>query len=475
MYNPFADIANRMGFSRSINSMSLESWAKRNRYKPPEYSDKDLEEADSVHAYIYGAIERIANSIASTPISLYRDKERIENHKALALVQDPSRFMTESGLKESITKHLLLTGDCFIEIVVNKNKYEDGRVAIIPENLIPVVPPSSMKIVPGEKQLIDHYEYLSPSGEKLELGAREIAHLRLFSASQKLYGLSPLQAIKEELVTDVQAVEYNKQFFDNSAAPGGVLSSEQSLNPDAKDDIEDRWNNAHQGPSQAHKVAVLGRGMEYQPVGLSQEDMQYIQSREMTKEYIRALYGVPATYLGETSATYASAEEASKAFFLNTVIPMANRIAQGLTKYVLGEYWSDKKLAYDFNFLANEALVPLVQEKAQLQKTLISAGIPPNMATKMIWGQEFYGEDIGDTSFLPANLVPMGSVPTSVKEPGPQLSVGVEGDMHQGDISEFQDRWKGMMSKAGMNLNNAETDVKELEYKIDELLNQLGK
>ncbi len=468
MKNPFSELATRMGFNRGANLLGLERFAKSGRYKPQEYSDQDLEHADTIHAYIFGAIRAIADNVANTPICLYKDRERIESHPALKLIENPSKFMPANGLKESITKHLLLTGDCFIEIISNKYRYEDGRVATVPKQLIPIIPPSSVKIVPGKSELVDHYVYKSPTGEDLNLPVDEVAHIRLFSASSKLYGLSPLQALKEELFTDAQAVEYNKQFFESSAAPGGILSSDQTMNPDSKDDLERRWNRAHRGTSNAHKIAVLDRGLEYQPVSLSQEDMQFIEQRKLTKREIRALYGVPATYLGETNATYASANEASRAFFLNVVIPMANRISKALTKFVLRRHWPNQKLEFRFNFLANEALVPLVREKAELQRVLIEGGIPPNMASKMIWGQEFYDDDIGQTAFLPANLVPMGSVPTSVKEPGPQLSLDTEDkEIDSTQIDKVRQNWQEMMKNKDINMDQRQ--MSNLEDKLDKL------
>lgn len=471
MKNPFRSLADNMGLERRDTQIAnLTDFANYSWSLKEEYDNEELEKLDAKHSHVHSSVNKIAQALSMTPMALYEDGDRVDSHPAIDLIHDPADHLTSTQFKSSLAKHLLLAGDCFVEIVQKTIKYGDGRKSVKPSQLIPVIPPSKMSIVPGENRFVDHYEYESSRGGNIVLDRSEVAHLRFVSTSDRLYGLSPLQSIKQELATDEKAVSYNEKFFDSSASPGGILSSDQQLNPDAKDDIERRWNKAHQGVEQSHKVAVLGRGMEFQPIGLSQEDMQFIQSREMTKEDIRSLYGVPGTLLGEEDSTFASAQEASRHFYLNVVIPMANRIAEALTKYILDVYWPNSNLEYDFNFLGSESLVPLIQDKAQLQQTMISSGIPPNMATKMIWGKEFYPEEIGDTAFIKADLVPMGSVPTSVKETGPQLSVDTE--MITKDHTEakkFMEQWRENISKMGEQAQNTQTKqmLKNIEAKLE--------
>lgn len=472
MKNPFESLASSMGFERRESQIAnLTDFANYSWGLKEEYDNEELEKLDAKHSHIHSSVNKIAQALSMTPMTLYEDGDRVDSHPALDLIHNPADHLTSTQFKSSLAKHLLLAGDCFVEVVQKTIRYSENRKSIKPSQLIPVVPPSKVSIIPGEKRFVDHYEYESGRGGNIVLDRSEIAHLRFVSTSDRLYGLSPLQSMKAELATDEKAISYNKKFFDSSAAPGGILSSEQQLNPDAKDDIERRWNKAHQGVEQAHKVAVLGRGMEFQPIGLSQEDMQFIQSREMTKEDIRSLYGVPGTLLGEEDSTFASAQEASRHFYLNVVIPMAKRISEALTKYILNVYWPNNNLEYRFNFLASESLVPLVQDKARLQKTMIEAAIPPNVASKLIWGRKFYDEDIGQTAFIPANLVPLGSVPTSVKEEGPQLSVDTEEVTNDPkEARRFMEQWRQNVGQISDSIGDqqAKEALKKIQEKLEE-------
>ena len=49
----------------------------------------------------------------------------------------------------------------------------------------------------------------------------------------------------------------------------------------------------------AFKVAVLGRGYKYTPIGLNQKDSQYIESRTFSVEEVARFSGVPKSHAAE--------------------------------------------------------------------------------------------------------------------------------------------------------------------------------
>lgn len=390
--------------------------------KSQSYSDKQLEGFDSIHSYVNSCIRAIADQISSTPINLYKDGDKISEHNALSILKDPADHINGAEFKESIVKHLLLTGDSFIETVTTEKDFGQDRTGKRPVQLLPVIPPSNLTIVPtGEDydgiDIIKGYIYQSTKGQDIALDKDEIIHTKLFNSTDALYGLSPLQALREELFTDLQAIEYNKSFFKNSARPEGILNTEQQLTDDAVDDIRQRWNKAHQGPQNANKVAVLSRALKYQSIGLSQADMQFVEQRDMTKEDIRSIFRTPDSILGDTQATYASSLAANSNFYLNVVMPLAKRIAESLTNNFLKEYWPRQNLKYEFNFLGSEALIPLIQEKATLHLQLIKAGLPLNYISQLLWNEKFFDNELGSMSFLPSSLIPAGSVSSAMQAP----------------------------------------------------------
>ena len=72
--------------------------------------------------------------------------------------------------------------------------------------------------------------------------------------------------------------EYGAKFFANGAAPGGVLEHPGTIKDPQK--VKESWNSAYQGSQNAHRVAVLEEGMKYQPIGISPEQAQFLETRK---------------------------------------------------------------------------------------------------------------------------------------------------------------------------------------------------
>ena len=60
-----------------------------------------------------------------------------------------------------------------------------------------------------------------------------------------------------------------------------------------------------------HRTLVLEEGLEFQALGVSQQDSQFIESKRFTTEEIARIFGVPPSMIGadiKGSMTYANAE-----------------------------------------------------------------------------------------------------------------------------------------------------------------------
>src|SRR5258707_11798436 len=80
-------------------------------------------------------------------------------------------------------------------------------------------------------------------------------------------------------MTDIDSArfgaEWNRNFFQNSATPGGVIQADSELDDDDFDRIRDRWLESHRGVNRAHRVAVLEGGLTWVPNSMSVRDMDF--------------------------------------------------------------------------------------------------------------------------------------------------------------------------------------------------------
>jgi HK97 family phage portal protein len=94
----------------------------------------------------------------------------------------------------------------------------------------------------------------------------------------------------------------------------------------------------HQGARNAGRPMLLEGGLDWKPMGFSPSDMEFQKTKEAAAREIALAFGVPPMLLGiQGDATYSNYQEANRAFYRLTVLPLATRVAQSvgawLTKF----------------------------------------------------------------------------------------------------------------------------------------------
>ena len=80
---------------------------------------------------------------------------------------------------------------------------------------------------------------------------------------------------------------------------------------------------------------VLEGGLDWKPMGFSPSDMEFQKTKEAAAREIALAFGVPPMLLGiQGDATYANYQEANRAFFRLTVLPLATRVAAALSDWL---------------------------------------------------------------------------------------------------------------------------------------------
>ena len=99
----------------------------------------------------------------------------------------------------------------------------------------------------------------------------------------------------------------------------------------------------HQGARNAGRPMLLEGGLDWKPMGFSPSDMEFQKTKEAAAREIAVAFGVPPMILGiPGDATYANYQEANRAFYRLTVLPLAQRVASALANWL--EDFSGEKL-----------------------------------------------------------------------------------------------------------------------------------
>ncbi|APG47210.1 phage portal protein [Phaeobacter porticola] len=285
----------------------------------------------------YRAVKMIIEAAAALPLVLQDGTQRYDSHPLLALLARPNAAQGRAELLEALFGHLLLSGNAYIEAVSDP----DGR-DVLPVELH-VLRPDRMSVVPGSDGWPVAYDY-SVSGRKhrfdVTMPCAPICHLRSFHPQDDHYGLSPMQAAAMAVDVHTSASRWSKALLDNAARPSGALvwSGSDGQGLMAEDQfrrLSDEIEMNFQGARNAGRPMVLEGGLDWKPMGFSPSDMEFHQTKDAAAREIALAFGVPPMLLGlPGDATYANYQEANRAFYRLTVLPLVTRVTATLSDWL---------------------------------------------------------------------------------------------------------------------------------------------
>lgn len=235
------------------------------------------------------------------------DRTEVTAHAALDLWNTPNKFMTRQELVESVQQHSDLTGEGWC--VVGRN----AKFRSIPLELWPVRP-DRMAPVPSPTDYIVGYVYTGPNGEQIPLEVDDVLFMRMPNPDDPYRGLGPVQSVLLDLDSAHYSAAWNRNFFLNSAQPGGVIEVDKRLTDGEFKEMTTRWREQHQGVANAHRVAVIEQG-KWVTNQSSMKEMQFVELRNVSKEVIREAFGFPKFAAGDVDDVNRATAEASSAWF----------------------------------------------------------------------------------------------------------------------------------------------------------------
>lgn len=211
----------------------------------------------------------------------------------------------------------------------------------------------------------------------------------------------------------------------NGAIPGGVLETEQQLNPTIVERLKTSWRTLHRGTAKAHEIAILEGGVKWRDIASNRKDMDFVNLNRMTMNEILLVFGVPSALLGILDNVNNSImDNVKKIFWENTLLPKMEKIEAALNYNLVWPY--DDTLSLMFDRDAIEALKGSQEIRARIASMLVDRGIfTQNEARSKYFSLP--PVDWGDTWYMPLNLTP-------VDKAGQGLGTGTGGtEMYLGE------------------------------------------
>jgi len=288
---------------------------------------------------VYSCVRILSEAIAGLPLHVYRyndsgGKEKDLDHPLYRLLHDePNPEMTSFVFRETLMSHLLLWGNAYAQIIRNAR----GEVVA----LYPLMP-NKMKVDRDSKgQLYYLYQRSQEDAaaigktSQIYLAPTDVLHIPGLGFDG-LVGYSPIAMAKNAIGLAIATEEYGAKFFANGAAPGGVLEHPGTIKDPQR--VKESWNAAYQGSGNAHRVAVLEEGMKYQPIGISPEQAQFLETRKFQINEIARIFRVPPHMLADLEkSSFSNIEQQSLEFVKYTLDPWCIRWEQSMSRVLLSE------------------------------------------------------------------------------------------------------------------------------------------
>jgi HK97 family phage portal protein len=288
----------------------------------------------------FRAVKLIAEAAAALPLVLQDATCRFESHPVLDLITRPNPLQGRAELFEALYGQLLLTGNAYVEAVSDA---EGNPVELH------VLRSDRMSLVPGADGWPVAYDYtVGAKKHRFHVGghggesASPICHIRNFHPQDDHYGLSALQAAASAIDVHNAASAWSKALLDNAARPSGAIvyrgaDGEGTLSPDQYDRLLAEMEAYHMGARNAGRPMLLEGGLDWKPMGFSPSDMEFHKTKESAAREIATAFGVPPMLLGVPGeATYANYQEANRAFYRLTVLPMVSKVTAALAHWISG-------------------------------------------------------------------------------------------------------------------------------------------
>jgi HK97 family phage portal protein len=205
----------------------------------------------------------------------------------------------------------------------------------------------------------------------------DMLHLRGFGPGGDL-GLSPITFARQSLGLGLAQDDSAARIFAAGGQPSGFLGWPKGEDPPTPE----QWNqmyDAYFGPNSLNKrpgnLAILPAGMTFQPIGLSPEDSQMLESRSFSVEDICRWFDVPPFMVGHTAKSTSfgtGLEQQNLGFLIYKLRPFLNRISAAIRQQLL---MPEERREYFADFNTEALLQTDSAARANYFKIMVGAGL----------------------------------------------------------------------------------------------------
>ncbi|MEU9198859.1 phage portal protein [Streptomyces sp. NPDC048332] len=296
-------------------------------------------------AVAYRCVAAIADNGSSVPLVVRRpDGSEIEGHPIAHLFNKaPNPQMSARVFKSLILQQGELAGQSFVWLDRGETGLGPVTEAHIVFDPVDVIVNKPLAQRPTTADIIG-FMIRRLDGVQVPVLPEEMLWLRYPHPFDPLGCLAPWKAARHAVDMDAYAREWQRNSYANGAMPKGVVYLGPMEDEEYRSTVA-AWRSGVQGPANAGKnllvrsspgagAAGAGTGISYARVGLTAEEMDYLESRMANAAEVMMAFGVPHDYLA-AGTTYENRSAAKTLLWSDTITPKLEIIGSETDRVLL--------------------------------------------------------------------------------------------------------------------------------------------
>ena len=343
---------------------------------------------------VWCAVKLLSESISQIPLEICErmpdgDIVKRDDHPLhRILTMNPNSYQTKIQFFSKVIVDMCLEGNSYV--------YIERAGTGAPQDLY------CLKAKDIEVKITkDGVFYQDNKGKKL-YSSDEVLHFKSLSLDG-VNGISPIQQCKQAIGWGIAVETYGNTFFSNGAKLSGVLSTDRQMSQLAIERLKQSFQENYASLNDSNKTLILEEGLKFQQVSISNEQAQFLSSRDMAVQEVARVFNIPPHMLKDLSkSSFNNIEQQSTEFVRYSVMPYLSNMESEMNLKLFKESEAGKLFT---NFDANSMLRGSANDRASFYDKMVKIGA---MTINEVRERENMNKaETGDDLYMPANMTPV--------------------------------------------------------------------
>lgn len=256
----------------------------------PSLSGVNVNEVTALgNAAVQRCVAIIAGGIASLPLGAVHQEGGLTLPAQCLWLDNPVGPLTRFELVETTLMHMLLHGNAYLAHI------RGGAGQLLGLNPIH---PTAVQIDLDPQTNAKTYRVTLIDGSQRVFDDSNLTHVKWLSLDG-IRGLSPITLARHGVFgTSIAADQSAAKMFKDGALMSAIATVDEAVSEEDAKAIADGLRRRAAGVSNAAEIAFINRNVKITPWSLSNEDAQWLQSREFQKSEVATWFGIPETLVG---------------------------------------------------------------------------------------------------------------------------------------------------------------------------------